>query len=81
MHLINPRDVVPESNMPGFPWLAENTLSGELTPKKMEVMRTLGVPYSDDDISGAAAAVQGKTEMEALIAYLQNLGTALSSRR
>ena len=81
VHLINPRDVVPESNMPGFPWLAENTLSGELTPKKMEVMRTLGVPYSDDDISGAAAAVQGKTEMEALIAYLQNLGTALSSRR
>ncbi len=81
VHLINPRDVVPESNMPGFPWLAENTLSGELTPKKMEVMRTLGVPYSDEDIAGAAAAVQGKTEMEALIAYLQNLGTALSSRR
>ena len=81
VHLMNPRDVVPESNMPGFPWLAENTLSGELTPKKMEVMRTLGVPYSDEDISGAAAAVQGKTEMEALIAYLQNLGTALSSRR
>ena len=81
VHLINPRDVVPESNMPGFPWLAENTLSGELTPKKMEVMRTLGVPYSDEDIAGAGAAVNGKSELDALVAYLQNLGTALSSRR
>jgi cytochrome c oxidase cbb3-type subunit 2 len=81
VHLNNPRDVVPESNMPGFPWLAENTLDGALTPKKMAVMRTLGVPYSDEDISGSTAAVQGKTEMEALIAYLQNLGTAISARR
>jgi cytochrome c oxidase cbb3-type subunit 2 len=81
VHLINPRDVVPESNMPGFPWLAENTLDGELTPKKMEVMRTLGVPYSDEDIAGAGAAVNGKSELDALVAYLQNLGTALSSRR
>jgi len=81
VHLINPRDVVPESNMPGFPWLAENTLDGELTPKKMEVMRTLGVPYSDEDIAGAGAAVNGKSELDALVAYLQNLGTALASRR
>ncbi len=81
VHLINPRDVVPESNMPGFPWLAENTLDGELTPKKMEVMRTLGVPYSDEDVAAATAAVNGKSELEALIAYLQNLGTSLSSRR
>jgi len=80
-HLINPRDVVPESNMPSFPWLAENTLDGKLTPKKLEVMRTLGVPYSDDDIAGATAAVQGKTELDALVAYLQNLGTAIAARR
>jgi cytochrome c oxidase cbb3-type subunit 2 len=67
--------------MPGFPWLAENTLDGKLTPKKMKVLRTLGVPYSDEDIAGATAAVEGKTEMEALIAYLQDLGTAISARR
>ncbi len=80
-HLVNPRDVVPESNMPGFPWLEENVLDGKLTAKKLEAMRTLGVPYSDADIAGAQAAVQGKTEMEAIIDYLQNLGTVLSSRR
>jgi cytochrome c oxidase cbb3-type subunit 2 len=81
VHLINPRDVVPESNMPGFPWLAENTLDGALTAKKMETMRTLGVPYTDADIAGAQAAVAGKTELEALIAYLQNLGTVIKTRR
>jgi len=81
VHLMNPRDVVPESIMPGFPWLAENVLDGKLTPKKMEVMRTLGVPYSDEDIAGATESVKGKTELDALIAYLQNLGTAISSRR
>ena len=77
VHLITPRDVVPESNMPGFPWLMENTLTGEDTAKKMEVLRDLGVPYTDEDISGAQAAVNGKTEMEAIIAYLQSLGTYL----
>ncbi|WP_417437998.1 cytochrome-c oxidase, cbb3-type subunit II [Idiomarina sp.] len=77
VHLMNPRNVVPESNMPAFPWLAENTLTGEYTAKKMEVMRTLGVPYEDEDIADAKEAVQGKTEMEALIAYLQSLGTTL----
>ncbi|RUO73002.1 cytochrome-c oxidase, cbb3-type subunit II [Idiomarina ramblicola] len=77
VHLMNPRNVVPESNMPAFPWLAENTLTGEDTAKKMEVMRTLGVPYKDEDIAGAKEAVQGETEMDALIAYLQSLGTAL----
>jgi cytochrome c oxidase cbb3-type subunit 2 len=81
VHLINPRDVVPESNMPGFPWLAENTLDGELTPRKMEVMRKLGVPYDDDAIAAATDAVKGKTELDALIAYLQNLGTSISARR
>jgi cytochrome c oxidase cbb3-type subunit 2 len=81
VHLMNPRDVVPESNMPSFPWLAENVLDGELTPRKLEAMRTLGVPYSDADIAGATAAVQGKTELDALVDYLQNLGTVISSRR
>ena len=81
VHLINPRDVVPESNMPGFPWLADKVLDGELTPKKLKVMRTLGVPYTDEDIAGATDAVKGKTELDALIAYLQNMGTVLSSRR
>ena len=80
-HLINPRDVVPESNMPGFPWLAENVLDSKLTPKKLKAMRTLGVPYTDEDIAGASAQVEGKTELDALVAYLQNLGTVLSSRR
>ena len=79
-HLINPRDVVPESNMPSFPWLAKHTLTGEDTAAKMKVMRTLGVPYSDADIAGAAEAVKGKTEITALVAYLQNLGTAVSIR-
>ncbi|TDP40712.1 cytochrome c oxidase cbb3-type subunit 2 [Idiomarina aquatica] len=78
VHLMNPRNVVPESNMPAFPWLAENTLTGEDTAKKIQVMKRLGVPYTEEDIAGAKQAVQGKTEMEALIAYLQSLGTALS---
>ncbi|MFC6440094.1 cytochrome-c oxidase, cbb3-type subunit II [Bowmanella sp. JS7-9] len=77
VHLTNPRTVVPQSNMPSFPWLNENKLDGALTAKKMEVFRGFGVPYTDEDIAGAQAAVKGKTEMEALIAYLQSLGTAL----
>ena len=81
VHLINPRDVVPESNMPSFPWLADNVLDGKLTPKKLKVMRTLGVPYEDADIAGATAAVEGKTELDALVTYLQNMGTVISSRR
>ena len=81
VHLMNPRDVVPESNMPGFPWLAENKLDGELTAKKMEIFRNFGVPYTDADIQGGAASVKGKTEMEALIAYLQQLGTVMKQRR
>jgi cytochrome c oxidase cbb3-type subunit 2 len=81
VHLNNPRDVVPESNMPAFPWFEENVIDGSVTPKKMEAMRMLGVPYTDADIAGASAAVEGKTEMDAIVAYLQNLGTAISSRR
>lgn len=81
VHLMNPRDVVPESNMPAFPWLAENTLDGELTAKKLEVFRSFGAPYTDEDIAGAKDAVQGKTEMDALIAYLQVLGTGLTQAK
>lgn len=81
VHLMNPRLVVPESNMPGFPWLAENVLDGELTPKKLSVLRTLGAPYTDEEIAGATDAVKGKTEMDALIAYLQGMGTAIKTRR
>ena len=74
VHLNNPRDVVPESNMPGFPWLAKSTLDGALMQRKLRVLRMLGTPYTDADIAGAAAAVQDKTELDALIAYLQSLG-------
>jgi cytochrome c oxidase cbb3-type subunit 2 len=74
-HLMNPRDVVPESNMPRFPWLADATIDGALVAKKMAALRKVGVPYSDEDIAGAAEAVQGKTELDALVAYLQDLGT------
>lgn len=81
VHLTNPRDVVPESNMPSYPWLAKNQLDGKLTPRKLTAMRTLGIPYSDDDIAGAREAVAGKTELDALIAYLQGMGTAIKARR
>lgn len=76
-HLNNPRDVVPESNMPGYPFLSSATLDGKDTPAKMKALRTVGVPYTDQDIAGATAAVAGKSEQEALIAYLQGLGLAL----
>lgn len=80
IHLINPRDVVPESNMPGYPWLLENSVDPELIQRKLSVLQTLGDPYSDEEISAAADAVNGKTEMEALVAYLQGLGLARSGR-
>lgn len=80
-HLVNPRDVVPESNMPGFPWLATDLLDGEHTAAKMRGLRMVGVPYLDADIEGARAAVEGKTEMVSLIAYLQQLGTHLQGER
>jgi len=75
VHLINPRNVVPESNMPGFPWLAERQVDPELITKKMRALQLLGDPYTDEQIAAAAAEVEGKTEMDALIAYLQGLGT------
>ena len=80
-HLYNPRNVVPESIMPAYPFLVERKLDGKETAKKMEVLRTLGVPYTDADIAGAKDAVKGKTEMDALVAYLQGLGTLIKSKR
>src|SRR5690606_11813742 len=80
-HLYNPRDVVPESNMPAYPWLFERTLDGKHTARKMEVLRKLGVPYTDEDIAGAQEAVAGKPEIDALVAYLQQLGTLLKFQR
>lgn len=80
-HLYNPRDLVPESIMPAYPFLADTKLDGALTARKMEVLRSLGVPYTDADIAGASEAVKGKTEMDALVAYLQGLGTLIKSKR
>ena len=80
-HLYNPRNVVPESKMPAYPWLVENKLDGKDTVAKIEAMRWLGVPYTDEDIKGAVTAVKGKTEMEALVAYLQVLGTYIKNKR
>ena len=74
VHLINPRDVVPESNMPAFPWLEKNQLDGGSVQSHMRALKRLGDPYSDADIAGAPAAVDGKTELDALVAYLQGLG-------
>jgi cytochrome c oxidase cbb3-type subunit 2 len=76
LHLINPRDLVPESNMPGYPWLERAQVDAALTADKMRALRTLGVPYTDEQIAGAAGEVEGRTEMDALIAYLQGLGLA-----
>lgn len=80
-HLYNPRDVVPESNMPAFKWLFDDEIDSQITPKKMTALRIVGVPYTDEDIDGATAAVEGKKEIEALIAYLQQLGILLQSKR
>ncbi len=80
LHLIDPRDLVPESNMPGFPWLAEAEVDAAKTPVKMERLRMVGVPYTDGEIEAAGAQVSGKTEMDALIAYLQVLGISSRAR-
>jgi cytochrome c oxidase cbb3-type subunit 2 len=76
IHLSNPRDVVPESNMPTYAWLADRRIDAQLTPDKLRLMRKLGVPYTDADIAQGSAVVTGKSEMDALIAYLQGLGLA-----
>ena len=79
IHLNNPRDVVPESNMPAYSWLAGAPVDAAVLPAKLRAMRTLGVPYSDADIQGAAETAAGKTELDALVAYLQVLGTSAAS--
>lgn len=80
-HLYNPRNVVPESKMPAYPWLVENKLTGKYTAAKMEALRSMGVPYTDEDIERAREQVRNKTEMDALVAYLQVLGTAIKNKR
>ena len=77
IHLNNPRDLVPESNMPAYPWLLVNKVDAASLPAHLKALRTAGVPYTDEQINTAAQEVQGKTEMDALVAYLQVLGTAL----
>lgn len=74
VHLMNPRDLVPESNMPSFPWLAEAPVDAGLVTKKMRTLETLGTPYSAEDFDSVKAAVEGKSELDALVAYLQGLG-------
>jgi cytochrome c oxidase cbb3-type subunit 2 len=74
IHLINPRDVVPESNMPAYPWLEKSPVDGASLPAHMSGLRTLGAPYTDEEIAKAAEDVKGKTELDALIAYLQGMG-------
>ncbi len=81
LHLENPRALVPESNMPGYPWLNTNKVDPELVTSKLRTLKLLGDPYTDEQIEGAAAAVEGRTEMDALVAYLQGLGINRSSRR
>ena len=81
VHLNNPRDVVPESNMPGFPWLSTTLIDESDTAAKMKTMKALGVPYTDEEIAKGADEVKGKTEQDALIAYLQNLGTVVKTQR
>jgi cytochrome c oxidase cbb3-type subunit 2 len=77
IHLNNPRDLVPESNMPAYPWLAKSAVDPADMAPRMRALRTVGVPYTDAEIAAAGAAVTGKTELDALVAYLQVLGTAL----
>jgi len=80
-HLRNPRDVVPESNMPNYPWFAKTPVDADSLPAKMRALRTVGVPYTDAEIASSTKDVAGKTEEDALIAYLQELGTVIKSRR
>jgi cytochrome c oxidase cbb3-type subunit 2 len=81
LHLVNPRALVPESNMPAYPWLAEREVDAAIITSKLETLRLLGDPYTDEMIAGAAAEVAGKTELDAVVAYLQGLGTNRRNRR
>jgi cytochrome c oxidase cbb3-type subunit II len=80
IHLANPREVVPESNMPGYPWMAKVPANAADIEAKMRALRVVGLPYTDEEIKAAPVALKGKSEMDALIAYLQVLGTALKSK-
>ena len=80
-HLVNPREMVPESNMPAYAWLERAAVDGRDLPARMSTLRLLGAPYTDEEIAGAPAAVKGRTEMDAVIAYLQGLGVALRNAR
>ncbi|HSH40710.1 MAG TPA: cytochrome-c oxidase, cbb3-type subunit II [Arenicellales bacterium] len=80
-HMTNPRDVVPESIMPGYPWLAETPVDRENIETKLRTLRTLGHPYTDEQIETAYDSLEGKTELDAMVAYLQSLGTAIKTRR
>jgi cytochrome c oxidase cbb3-type subunit 2 len=80
IHLNDPRSVVPESNMPAYPWLAKSAANAEDIEAKMRALRVVGVPYSDKEIAGAKEELKDKTEMDALVAYLQVLGTALKQK-
>jgi cytochrome c oxidase cbb3-type subunit 2 len=81
LHLMNPRDLVPESNMPAYPWLAKTTLDAASLPARMRTLRALGVPYTEEEIEASARGVWGMTEMDAVVAYLQGLGTAMREKR
>jgi len=81
VHLGNPRDVVPESNMPAYPWLAKTALAPDDIKAHMQALRRVGVPYTDAEIARAPEELKGKTEEDAMIAYLQNLGLALRNVR
>ena len=78
---MDPRALVPESNMPAYPWLADNVIDADLVTAKVKALQMLGDPYTDEQIAGAAAAVEGRTELDALVAYLQGLGTNRKNRR
>jgi cytochrome c oxidase cbb3-type subunit 2 len=80
IHLMNPRQLVPESNMPGYPWLARTPADASSIETRMRALRVVGLPYTDEEIKAAPAELKGKTEMDALIAYLQVLGTALKNK-
>jgi cytochrome c oxidase cbb3-type subunit 2 len=80
-HLFDPRSVVPESNMPAFPWLFEQEIDPGITPRRLRALQILGVPYTDAQIASAASEVAGKTEADAIVAYLQQLGTLIKDRR
>jgi cytochrome c oxidase cbb3-type subunit 2 len=75
LHLAGPRDLVPESNMPAYPWLDRNAVDPASVPARLQALKRLGVPYTDEQIAASAEAVTGKTEMDAIVAYLQSLGT------